>query len=149
MDVHASPAALPELQGCLASSQVRFRRPEGREALARYTTGLLTEVPNQSGDPLAQAGPGTREPRWQEFLTHRPGDEADRNRQRGHKMGAAATRGDGVLVVDEPGFPTHGSASVGGERQYSGPLGQGGHCQSAVTCGSTERQATWPVAVRW
>jgi hypothetical protein len=35
MDVHASPAALPELQECLSAFQVRFRRPEGAEALAR------------------------------------------------------------------------------------------------------------------
>jgi hypothetical protein len=35
MDVHASPAALPELQECLACFQVRCRRPEGRAALER------------------------------------------------------------------------------------------------------------------
>ena len=35
MDVHASPDALPELTGFLASCQVRFRRPEGAEALER------------------------------------------------------------------------------------------------------------------
>jgi hypothetical protein len=35
MDVHASPAALPELPECLACFQVRFRRPEGRAALER------------------------------------------------------------------------------------------------------------------
>jgi hypothetical protein len=50
MDVHASPAALPELQEFLSAFQVRFRRPEGREALERYTTGLLTELPNKNSD---------------------------------------------------------------------------------------------------
>jgi hypothetical protein len=58
MDVHASPAELPELQEFLASFQVRFRRPEGQEALARYTTGLLTELPNKNCDTIAQAAPG-------------------------------------------------------------------------------------------
>jgi hypothetical protein len=43
MDVHASPAELPELQEFLGAFQVRFRRPEGRAALKRYTTGLLTD----------------------------------------------------------------------------------------------------------
>jgi hypothetical protein len=38
MDVHARPAALTELQKFLASFRVRFRRPEGRAALARYAT---------------------------------------------------------------------------------------------------------------
>jgi hypothetical protein len=35
MDVHASPAELPELQECLGTFRVRFRRPEGAEALHR------------------------------------------------------------------------------------------------------------------
>jgi hypothetical protein len=35
MDVQASPAEVPELREFLASFQVRFRRPEGREALER------------------------------------------------------------------------------------------------------------------
>lgn len=38
MDVHASPAELPELHEFLRAFQVRFRRPEGRAALERYTT---------------------------------------------------------------------------------------------------------------
>jgi hypothetical protein len=75
MDVHAGPAELPELHEFLASFQVRFRRPEGREALERYTTGLLTEVPNKNCDTLAQAVPGTSEQRLQEFLTNMPWDE--------------------------------------------------------------------------
>jgi len=33
-------------------------------------------------------------------------------------------------------------------RQYSGTLGKVGTCQLAVTCCSTDMQASWPVAVR-
>ena len=40
MDVHASPAELPELQEFWGSFQVRFRRPEGADALERYMTGM-------------------------------------------------------------------------------------------------------------
>ena len=50
MDVHASPDPLPELQGFLSRFQVRFHRPEARAALERYTTGLLTELPNKNCD---------------------------------------------------------------------------------------------------
>jgi len=35
MDVHASPAELPEVQEFWGAFQVRFRRPEGRDALER------------------------------------------------------------------------------------------------------------------
>jgi SRSO17 transposase len=82
MDVHASPAELPELQEFLASFQVRFRRPEGLSSLERYTTGLLTEVRNKNCDTLAQAVPGTSEQRLQEFLTNMPWDAEALNRKR-------------------------------------------------------------------
>jgi SRSO17 transposase len=148
MEVPASPAELPEWPAFLGAFQVRFRRPEGRKALERYTTGRLTERPHKNGDTIAQAVPGTSAQRWQEFLTHRPWDEADLNRQRVQKMVAEAARGDGVWVFDETGFPKQGKASVGVERQDAGTLGQVGHGQMAVTCGYTDPQATWPVAVR-
>jgi SRSO17 transposase len=148
MEVHASPATLPELREFLVSFQVRFRRPEGREALERYTTGLLTELPNKNCDTLAQAVPGTSAQRLQEFLTNMQWDEEDLNRQRVQKMAAEATRGDGVLVFDDTGFPKQGRTSVGVARQYSGTLGKVGNCQVAVTCCYTDRRATWPVGVR-
>ena len=148
MDVHASPAELPELHAFVGAFQVRFRRPEGREALERYTTGLLTELPNNNGDTITQAVPGTRAQRLQEFLTTMQWDEEDLNRQRVQKMMAEAARGDGVLIFDDTGFPQQGTASVGVERQYSGTLGKGGNGQVAVTCCYTDPQATWPVAIR-
>jgi SRSO17 transposase len=148
MDVHASPAELPVLKDFLGAFQVRFRRPEGMNALERYTTGLLTELPNKNCDTIAQAVPGTSEQCLQEFLTNMQWDEEDLNRQRVHKMVAEATLGDGVLVLDDTGFPKQGQASVGVARQYSGTLGKVGNCQIAVTCCYTDRQASWPVAVR-
>src|SRR5688572_32782164 len=116
MDGHASPAELPELQEFLACFQVRFRRPEGRAALERYTTRLLTELPNKNCDTIAQAVPGTSEQRLQEFLTNMQWDEADLNRQRVEKMLAEATTVDGVLVLDDTGVPQQGRVSVGGAR---------------------------------
>src|SRR5918998_2934484 len=148
MDVQASPAELPELQEFLASFQVRFRRPEGRAALERYTTGLLTELPNKNCDTMAQAVPGTSEQRLQEFLTTMQWDEEDLNRQRVQKMIAEATVGNGVLIFDDTGFAKQGKASVGVARQYSGTLGKVGNCQVAVTCCYSDPQASWPVAVR-
>jgi SRSO17 transposase len=148
MDVQASPDELPELKEFLGTFQVRFRRPEGRPALERYTTGLLTELPNKNCDTMAEAVPGTSAQRLQEFLTNMQWDEHDLNRQRVQKMMTEATLGDGVLVFDDTGFAKQGKASVGVARQYSGTLGKVGNCQIAVTCCYTDPQATWPVAVR-
>src|SRR5437870_270228 len=148
MDIHASPASLPELDEFLATFQVRFRRPEGEAALERYLTGLLTALPNKNCDTMAEAVPGTSEQRLQEFLTTMQWDEHALNRQRVAKMIAEATVGHGVLLFDDTGFAKQGKASVGVARQYSGTLGQVGNCQVAVTCCDSDLQASWPVAGR-
>jgi hypothetical protein len=70
MDVHASPAELLELRELLAAFRVRFRPLEGVKALERYTTGLLTELPNKNCRTLAQAIPWTSEQCLQGFLTN-------------------------------------------------------------------------------
>jgi SRSO17 transposase len=148
MDVHASPAPLPELDEFLSAFQVRFRRPEGEDALERYLTGLLTELPNKNCDTMAQAVPGTSEQRLQEFLTTMQWDHDDLNRQRVEKLIAEATVGQGALILDDTGFAKQGKASVGVARQYSGTLGKVGNCQVAVTCCYSDARASWPVAVR-
>src|SRR5437667_3383122 len=148
MDIHASPASLPELDEFLVPFQVRFRRPEGEAALERYLTGLLTALPTKNCDTMAEAVPGTSEQRLPEVLTTMQWDEQDLNRQRVEKMIAEATVGHGVLLFDETGFAKQGTASVGVARQYSGTLGTGRNCQVAVTCGYSDPQASWPLGVR-
>jgi SRSO17 transposase len=139
---------LPELDAFLTACQGRFRRSAGQAALERSLAGLLTDVAHKNGDTLAAAVPGTSAPRWQELRTNRPWDEEALNRQRVHQRSAEATTGPGVLLVDETGFAKQGKPSVGAARQYAGTLGTGGHCQVAVTCGSSDPQARGPVAGR-
>jgi SRSO17 transposase len=129
MDVHASPAVLPELAAFLSMFNLNFRRSEGKAALERYLTGLLTELPNKNCDTMATAVPGTSEQRLQGFLTDMQWDEDDLNRQRVDKMIAEATLGQGMLIFDDTGFGKQGKASVGVARQYSGTLGKVGNCQ--------------------
>src|SRR5918999_258054 len=148
MNVHASPASLPELDNFLSTFKVRFGRREAQFALERYLTGLLTELPNKNCDTMAQAVPGTHELRLQGFLTTMQWDEEELNRQRVEKMMAEATIGNGVIIFDDTGFAKQGKASVGVARQYSGTLGKVGNCQVAVTCCYSAPQASWPVAVR-
>jgi SRSO17 transposase len=116
--------------------------------LERYTTGLLTELPDKNCDTIAQAIPGTDEQRLQEFLPTMQWDEEDLNHQRVQKMIAEAILGEGVLVLDDTGFVKQGKTSVGVARQYSGTLGKVGNCQLAVTCCYTDPQTSWPVAVQ-
>jgi len=148
MDVHASPTTLPELAEFLSMFNLNFRRSEGKAALERYLTGLLTELPNKNCDTMAAAVPETSEQRLQEFLTNMQWDEEELNRQRVEKMIAVATLGKGMLIFDDTGFGKQGKASVGVARQYSGTLGKVGNCQVAVTCCYADARASWPVATR-
>jgi SRSO17 transposase len=148
MDVPASPAALPEWQACLGAFQVRFRRPEGREALERDTTGQLTELPNKNSDPIAQAVPGTWAQRLQEVLTNMPWDEEDLNRQRVQKMVAEAAGGEGCWCSTRRAFPSRGRRRWGGRDSSRGPWARWANGQMVVTCCYSDPQATWPVAVQ-
>jgi SRSO17 transposase len=145
---HAPSTPLPELAEFLAPFRVHFKRSEGRQALERYLTGLLTEHPNKNCDTIAQVIPGTSEQRLQGLLTTIDWDEDDLNRQRVQTMLPLPSEGDGVLIFDDTGFAKQGTHSVGVARQYSGTLGKTGNCQVAVNCHYAERTIAWPVATR-
>src|SRR5688500_15150570 len=138
----------PELAAFLAEFTVSFAQRPSARVLERYCTGLLTEHPNKNCDTMAQVVPGTTEQQLNHLLTEMAWDTADLNRQRVRSMVALGTEGDGVLVVDDTGFPKQGRASAGVQRQYSGALGKTGNCQVAVSCHYAERTLGWPVDVR-
>jgi SRSO17 transposase len=139
---------LPDLAEFLQPFQVHFTRSEGRHALERYLTGLLTELPNKNCDTIAQVVPGTSEQQLQGLLTTTAWDEEDLNRQRVRRLLELPSEGDGVLIFDDTGFAKQGRHSVGVARQYSGTLGKVGNCQVAVNCHYAERTLAWPVATR-
>ena len=139
---------LPALAEFLAPFHVHFTRSEGRHALERYLTGLLTEHPNKNCDTLAQVVPGTSEQSLQGLLTTMAWDEDDLNRQRVERMLTLPTEGDGVLIFDDTGFAKQGKSSVGVAWQYSGTLGKTANCQVTVNCHYAERTLAWPVATR-
>src|SRR5215469_10108905 len=128
----AAVEPLPDLAAFLAPFHLHVARSEGRHALERYLTGLLTEHPNKNCDTIAQVVPGTSEQRLQGLLTAMAWDEDDLNRQRVERLLALPTEGDGVLIVDDTGFAKQGKSSVGVARQYSGTLGKVGNCQVTV-----------------
>jgi SRSO17 transposase len=139
---------MPELAEFLKPFHVQFKRSEGREALERYLTGLLTEHPRKNCDTIASVVPGTSEQRLQGLLTDIDWDEDDLNRQRARRLMRLPSEGDAVLVFDDTGFAKQGKCSVGVQRQYSGTLGKTGNCQVTVNCHYAERTVAWPVATR-
>jgi SRSO17 transposase len=147
--VPQAPAApLPALDEFLRPFHAHFVRSEGREALERYLTGLLTEQPVKNCNTIPQVVPGTSEQRLQGLLTNMVWDHDDLNDQRVRQMLTLPTEGDGVLVFDDTGFAKQGKCSVGVKRQYSGTLGRTGNCQVTVNCHYAERTLAWPVSTR-
>jgi SRSO17 transposase len=139
---------MPDLAEFLRPFQVHFLRSEGRHALDRYLTGLLTELPNKNCDTIAASIPGTSEQQLQGLLSTTAWDEEDLNAQRVQQLLRLPSEGDGVLIFDDTGFAKQGRCSVGVARQYSGTLGKKGNCQVTVNCHYAERTLAWPVATR-
>lgn len=109
-----------------------FGRVEPRRAAWSYVEGLVSLVGRKNCWWLAQqaghAGPG----RLQRLLDTARWD-ADLLRDALLRLAASLIGvSDGVLVVDETGYPKKGSASVAVARQYSGTLGRIDNCQVAV-----------------
>ena len=65
----ASPETLPELAAYLAPYAPLFRRTTSRASVARYLTGLLTDLPRKNCDTIAAAVAGTSTERLQHLLT--------------------------------------------------------------------------------
>jgi SRSO17 transposase len=126
----ASPAPLPEVAAYLAPCAPLFQRPS-QHSLARYVTGLLTDLPRQNCDPLAAAVAGTPTERLQHLLTAAPWDPLTLDHARVAQLGAQSPA-TGPLVLDDTGLPKQGQRSVGVARHYAGTLGTLGNGQSVV-----------------
>ncbi len=121
------------------------RRSKSKQALERYTTGLLADLPRKNAAQVGRALPDTNDQRLQHFLTRAGWDAAEMDRLRIAHMLEHASVGDGVLVVDDTGLPKKGKHSVGVARQYSGTLGRVDNCQVVVTAHYVDSVFDWPV----
>jgi SRSO17 transposase len=63
-------------------------------------------------------------------------------------MAAAFATDDGVIVIDDTGFPKQGKQSVGVARQYSGTLGKRANCQVATSLHYASARGDYPLALR-
>jgi SRSO17 transposase len=149
----ASPDPLPELAAFLEPLLSLFRRPESRQSLERYVTGLLTDLPRKNCDTIAAAVAGTSTERLQHLLTDADWDPLALDEARVRRLTADSPWG-GILVLDDTGLPKQGKVSVGVSRQYSGTLGKVGNCQVVVSAEyvadqpACSRPLHWPVSAR-
>lgn len=120
---------------------------DGRRPWAElYLRGLLLDGRRKSAGAMAErlrridGSPHDYEQGLQQFLSQSPWDERPvRDRLARHVRDALGD--DGLLILDDTGFPKQGAHSVGVARQYSGTLGKIGNCQIGVTLQfATERE---------
>jgi SRSO17 transposase len=128
-------------------------RPERREALRLYMTGLLLDGDRKSIAPMAGR------------LVDAP-EEIEAMRQRLQQAVVVASWSDDdvlarlalkldeelpgieAFVIDDTGFPKKGEHSVGVQRQYSGTLGRIDNCQVAVSLHLAGEQGSGMVGFR-
>ena len=139
---------LVDLAKFLAPFGQFLRRSESRESLERYTTGLLSGTSRKTASELGRSLPDISGQRLQEFLTRTDWAPEKMDQLRAEHMRANACVGNGVLILDDTGFPKKGTASVGVGRQYSGTLGRIDNCQVLVTAHYVDRVFDWPVTAR-
>jgi SRSO17 transposase len=144
----AQPVPLAEVAAYLAPFASHFKRREGRESLERHVTGLLADIDCKNGEQIALAVAGTKSQRLQARLTELQWDDPAVNAQRVQQLSREATAGGGVLLVDDPGIPKQGNASVGVAWQYAGTLGKVANCPVVVSCHYADARSSWPVTVR-
>ena len=89
----------------------RFRRPERRRQALDYLKGLLSPVERGNGWQLAeQAGDATHDGVRRLLSTYRWAADLVRYDLRSWALGRPGDA-DGVLLVDETGFPTNGNTA--------------------------------------
>lgn len=113
-------------------------RPERREAMGLYLTGLLLDGDRKSMEPIAarlvddaSEIQGMRQ-RLQQCVVVSTWAESELFRRIARKVHAELPDVE-ALVVDDTGFPKKGQHSVGVARQYSGTLGRIENCQVATS----------------
>jgi len=127
-----------ELNAFLDEMVSGMGRPERRQAMGLYITGLLLDGERKSVQPMAArlvGDPSEAEAmrqRLQECVCVSPWSDEELLRRLAAKLDQEMP-GIEVWVIDDTGFPKKGCHSVGVARQYSGTLGRTDNCQVATS----------------
>lgn len=111
-------------------------RKEHRAHFVAMEKGLLSDLERKSIEPIAIAYEGSDQVR---NLTHFMGkskwDDAGMREEYRRDTSGVLAHEDGMITVDESGFPKKGRNSVGVARQYCGRVGKVDNCQIGVFAG--------------
>ena len=98
--------------------------------------GLLSDLERKSIEPIAVAYEGSDKVRiLTSFMGENKWDDSGMQGEYRSDLSGVLAHEDGMITVDETGFPKKGSNSVGVGRQYCGRVGKVDNCQIGVFAG--------------
>jgi len=122
--------------------------------LRDYCTGLILPCERKSVEPMAARTAPSRTAAQHQSLLHFVGvatwsDEKVLTKVREMVLPVIERQGPiEAWIIDDTGFPKHGTHSVGVQHQYCGQLGKEANCQVAVSLSIANHYASLPVAYR-
>lgn len=121
-----------ELKGFHAEFEDCFSRQEPRDNFYQFMAGQLSQLERKSIEPIAIAIKNAKVRAMQFFVSDVAWD--DNKILSKYRSMVNDDMGDpnGVLIIDESGFPKKGNESAGVERQYCGGIGKVDNCQVGV-----------------
>ena len=147
-----TPELDPEVLERLDAYALEYRRLFPRSDQFKqgrvYLHGLLLDGERKSIEPLSRRVPGGNEQNLQQFVNQSPWDPGPILAAYRAQMAAAFASDDGVIIVDDTGFPKQGKHSVGVARQYTGTLGKTANCQVATSLHYASARGDYPLALR-
>ncbi len=122
----------PELEGFLDRYVGLFGRAENQQHARQLVQGLLVGSDRRNVENMAEAIEGGVVRTLQKFIAQGCWDDrAVLGELRGQVVEVLGDE-EGIINVDETGFPKKGTKSVGVKRQYAGILGRVDNCQIGV-----------------
>lgn len=123
-----------------------FHRSEGCDLARFYVVGLMMEGERKSVEPMSEKL-NASERSMQRLLTEVKWDEQGVIQEYRRSMLAESSDPQGVLAVDDTGFPKKGTDSVCVSRQYCGASGKIDNCQIGVSLTYVGQDVAWPYAM--
>ena len=133
----------PGIEEYMAPYHNYFHRSESRELAECYLAGLLMDGERKSIEPMSEKV-NASERSMQRLLTTVKWDDQLVAAQYRRTMLTATYDPQGVLVIDDSGFPKKGRDSVCVARQYCGASGKTDNCQIGVSMTYVGQDVAWP-----
>lgn len=132
MDAKQLRRLKPEMDLFLDRYASLFGREEPQAHARQYVQGLLVKGERRNAENIAESIQGGVVRSLQKFVGQGRWQDDVVLEELQHHAATELGDADGVMNVDETGFPKKGTKSVGVKRQYAGCLGRVDNCQVGV-----------------